>query len=150
MPSIEAMLITLAGRAADARGRAQHRRQRLGEEERRLEVERHHLVPAALREFVEVRAPCRARIVDQDVELRLALADLGGEHLDACHRRDVDRQRDAFTGIFAGQFLRGRLAGRRFSRSDVDLRRPLAEKSRRDHPPDAARAAGHQRDAPGQ
>src|ERR1700686_2007269 len=51
--------------AAIRRGR------RLGEKARGLGVEVHHLVPAALREFVEIRAPGRARIVDENVELRL-------------------------------------------------------------------------------
>ena len=88
------------------RGRgAQRLRQRLGQEEQRLDVEVHHLVPAALREFVELRAPCRAGIVDEDVELRLALDDFGGELVAALDRRNVDRQRDAFAVILRRSVL---------------------------------------------
>ena len=138
--------MTLAG-FSRGRGGAQGGGQRLGQEERRLEVEVHHLVPAALRKFVEVRAPRRAGIVDEDIELRLALLDLGRQHLDAGHGGDVDRQRDAFAAIGRRKLLRGGLAGAGLARGDVDLRRALREKSGRDHLADAARSPGHQRDA---
>ena len=128
MPSIEAMLMTLAGRSC-ARRRAQRLGQRLGQEEQRLDVEVHHLVPAAFREFVELRAPCGAGIVDEDVEFRLALDDFGGELVAAVHGRNVDRQRDAFAAIFGRELLRGGLAGAGLARGDVDLRRALAEES---------------------
>ena len=146
MPSTDAMLMTLAGRSARSR-RAQRLRQRLGQEEQRLDVEVHDLVPAAFGEFVELRAPCRACIVDEDVELRLQLDDFASELVAAFDRRNVDRQRDAFAVIGGGEFLRGRLAGPGLARGDVDLRRALREKSGRDHLADAARAARHQRDA---
>jgi hypothetical protein len=127
--------------------RAQRFRQRLGQEEQRLDVEVHHLVPAAFGEFVELRAPGRAGIVDEDVELRLQLDDFGGELVAAFDGRDVDRQRDAFAVIGGGEFFRGRFAGAGLARGDVDLRRALREKTGRDHLADAARAARHQRDA---
>ena len=73
--------MTFAGRAALAA--AQGRGKCLGQEEWRLNVEVHHLVPAAFRELVEIRAPGRPGIVDEDVELRLALLDLAGQHVDA-------------------------------------------------------------------
>jgi hypothetical protein len=77
---------------------------------------RDHLVPAAFRKFVEIRAPCRARIVDEDVEPWLKLLDLAGEHLDPGEARNVDRQRDAFGAIFGRKLSRGRLARRRLAR----------------------------------
>src|SRR6266436_4215147 len=67
------------GGLVGGRGGAQRFCQRLGQEEQRLDIEVHHLVPAALREFVELRAPGSTRIVDQDVELRLQLDDFAGE-----------------------------------------------------------------------
>jgi hypothetical protein len=63
------------------------------------------------------------------------------------HGGNIDRQRDAFAAIFGGQLFRGRLAGSRLARGDVDLRRTLAKKSRSDHLADAARSSGHQCDA---
>ena len=138
--------MTLAGRSC-ARRRAQRFRQRLGQEEQRLDVEVHDLVPAAFGEFVELRAPGRACIVDEDVELRLQLDEFASQLVAAFDRRDVDRQRDAFAVIGGGEFLRGRLAGPGLARGDVDLRRALREKTGRDHLADAARAARHQRDA---
>ena len=127
MPSTEAMLMTLAGPFV-ARRRAQRFRQRLGQEEHRLDVEVHDLVPAAFGKFVELRAPGRAGIVDEDVELRLQLDDFGGELVAAFDRRNVDRQRDAFAVIGGRELLRGRLAGAGLARGDVDLRRALARK----------------------
>ncbi len=138
--------MTLAGFSARGGG-AQRRGQRLGQEERRLDVEVHHLVPAAFRKLVEIRAPRRAGIVDEDIQLRFALPDLGRQHLDAGHGGNIDRQRDAFAAIFRRQFLGGRLARSGLARGDVDLRRALAEKAGRDHLADAARSPGHQRDA---
>ena len=138
--------MTLAGLSALAAAR-KRRRQRLGQEERRLEVEVHHLVPAAFRKLVEIRAPRRAGIVDEDIELRLALPDLGRQHLDAGHGGNIDRQRDAFAAIVGRKLLRGRLARAGLARGDVDLGRALGEKAGRDHLADAARSARHQRDA---
>ena len=146
MPSIGGDVDDLGGPLVRGR-RAQRLRQRLGQEEQRLDVEVHDLVPAAFRKFVELRAPCRAGIVDEDVELRLQLDEFGGELVAAFDGRDVDRQRDAFAVIGGGEFLRGRLAGPGLARGDVDLRRALREKTGRDHLADAARPARHQRDA---
>ena len=138
--------MTLAGRSALAAARSAGG-ERLGQEERRLEVEVCDLVPAALRKFVEIRAPGGARIVDENVELRLALADFAREHLDAAEAGNIDRQRDAFAAIGGRKLFGGRLAGARLSRGDVDPGGALREKSGRDHLADAARAAGDQRDA---
>ena len=42
--------------------------QRLDQPERRLEVEVEHFVPCRVREALQRLAPCRARVVDQDVQ----------------------------------------------------------------------------------
>ena len=65
--------MTLAGRRATPR--LQQPVQRLRQEERRLDVEVHDLVPAAFREFLERHAPGGAGVVDQDVELVLMLGE---------------------------------------------------------------------------
>ena len=127
--------------------RTQRLVQRLGQEEQRLDVEVHHLVPAAFGKLVEVGAPGRTRIVNEDIELGFALDDLGGQPLAAGIGRDIDRQRDAFAAIFRGEFLGGCFAGSGLARGDVNLRCALAEKTAGDHLADAARAAGHQGDA---
>ena len=128
-------------------GGAQRCGQRLGEKERRLDVEVHHLVPAALRKLVEIRTPGCAGIVDQDIELRFALLEFGCQHFNAGKGGNIDRQRDAFAAIFGRKFLRGGLARSGLARRDVDFRGALAEKSGCYHLADAARAPGHQRDA---
>ena len=103
---------------------AQRLVQRLGQEEQRLDVQVHDLVPAAFRKLVELGAPGRARIVDENVELGLALDDLGSELLAAGIGRHIDRQRDAFAVIGGGKLLCGRLAGTGLARGDVDLGAP--------------------------
>ncbi len=72
MPSMEAMLMTLAGLSALAAARSGPA-SALVRKNSVLTFSVHHLVPAALRKFVEVRAPGGARIVDEDVELGFAL-----------------------------------------------------------------------------
>ena len=62
------------GRPLGARRLAQRPGERLGQEERRLQVQVDDLVPALLGKAVEVLAPGRAGVVDQDVERRLVLA----------------------------------------------------------------------------
>jgi hypothetical protein len=119
MPSMEAMLMTLAGLAA----------------------------LAAARSGAASAFELRARIVDEDVELWFALLDFRSQHLDAGHGGNIDRQRDAFAGILSGELFRRRLASGRFPRGDVNFCRALIEKSGCDHLADAARSSGHHRDS---
>ncbi len=60
MPSIEQMLMTFAGLSGACR-LVERRVQRLRQEEGRLDVEVHDLVPAAARELLEVARPTRRR-----------------------------------------------------------------------------------------
>ena len=62
---------------------------------------------------------------------RLLISSASRSH--AGHGGDVDRQRDAFAVIFGRELACGSFAGRGLARGDVDLRRPLAEKSGGDH-----------------
>src|SRR5690606_16066103 len=94
---------------------------------------------AALGILVDRFAPGRARIVDEHVELLLALLELRRDALDAVLRAEVEGQRDA--GPLLRELLRELVAGLRLPRGDVDLRAVLHE-ARRDHLADAARAAG--------
>jgi hypothetical protein len=117
--------------------------QLLGEEERRLDVERHHLVPPALGKAGERGAPRRPGVVDQNVEPVLAPGDLLRQRRHPGERRDVARQRHALPPQFAGGGVdRGRRA-----RGHVNPFASRREEALGDHPPDPARAAGDQRDA---
>ena len=100
MPSIEAMLITLAGCSALAAARS-GACSALVRKNGVLTLRSITLSQPLSGNSSKSRAPGGAGIVDQDVELRFALGDLGGQHLDAGHGGDVDRQRDAFAVICA-------------------------------------------------
>ncbi len=126
------------------RGLPEHRRQRLRQEEGRLQVQVDHLVPAAFRKFVERRAPGGAGVVDQDVERALVLGVGLDQRLRAVERRHVGRQRDAVAE--GRQLLGGLVAGRGLARRDVDAR-ALRQEAFGDHAADAARAAGDERAA---
>jgi hypothetical protein len=112
------MLITRARRL-------EHRQERPGQVERRLEVEVDDLVPGRGREVCQVRAPGGARVVDQDVHAFLGLADLGRQPEAFLLPRQVGRKRDhpaecgelGYRGV-----TRGRLA-----RADVDRRAGLQQ-----------------------
>jgi hypothetical protein len=145
MPSIEAMLITLAGLSALAAAR-NGAASALVRKNGVLRLRFCDLVPAALREFVELGAPRRARIVDEDVQFGFALLDLGRQHLDAGQIGNVDRQCDAFAVILRRELFRAGLARSRLARGDIDPHSTMREKAGRDHLADAARAAAHQRD----
>ena len=103
--------------------------QSLGEEERRLHVQVHHLVPAALGEGLEGLAPGGAGVVHQDVQGGFAACDLRGQRAAAFHGGHVQRQRDA--GAQAGELGRRLVAGRGLARGDVDAARPGAGNRRR-------------------
>ena len=93
-----------------ARAARQRRVQRLRQEERRLDVQVHDLVPALLGELVERRAPGGAGVVDQDVE-RAFVRRVGlGQRLRAFDGRHVHRQRRR-TSPRARQLRGGRVAG---------------------------------------
>jgi len=138
MPSIEAMLMTLAGRSA--RGGLERRMKRLGEKERRLEVEVHDFVPALFGKGIELGEPRGAGVVDENVELRLAHGQRRGERADALDRREVGRHGKAGAALFR-QFRRGLLALRRLAGGDIDPR-ALSKEAARNHLADAAGAAG--------
>ena len=61
MPSMEAMLITFAGRSLRGRPLFRGAVQGLGQEEGRLEVQIQHLVPAAFLQLVEPAGARRRR-----------------------------------------------------------------------------------------
>src|SRR5699024_12161157 len=63
--------------APRGRGGPQVGRECLCEEEHRLEVEVHDLVPPVLRELVERRAPGGTGVVDEAVQTRLVLTEPG-------------------------------------------------------------------------
>ena len=83
------------GRLLSARGVAQQRRQLLGEEEARLQVQVERLVPALLRELVETRHPTGAGVVDEDVQARLALRQRLRQATHAIERGEIRREVDA-------------------------------------------------------
>ena len=86
--------MTLAGLRARRRG-LQRAVQCLRQEERRLYVQVHDLVPAGFGKLLERYAPCGPGVVDQDVELVLMLGELRGERLAPGDGRDVLGQGDA-------------------------------------------------------
>src|SRR5437762_1280172 len=83
--------------------------------------------------------PRSAGVVDEDVELRLALRIGGGERMRALDGRHVGRQREARADLI--QLGRRLVAGIGLARRDVDARAGCQE-ARRDHPADAARPTG--------
>ena len=124
MPSIEAMLITLAGLSAVAAARSGAASALV----RKNGVLRLRFITLSqpLSGNSSKSAPHAAPgIVDENVQLRLALLDLGRQHVDAGHGGNVDRQRDAFAAIFRREFVRGRLARSGLARGDVNLRSAL-------------------------
>src|SRR5579871_6295995 len=99
--------------------------QGLSEEKGRFDIEVHHLVPAVFGKLIEISGPSRPGVVDQDVEVGLALINLVGEGLAAGEARNVLRQRDA--GSELGELPRRCVTGVRFTRRDIDLRPALNE-----------------------
>ena len=71
------------GRLFTAAGRLQQVMQGLGQEERRFDVEVHHLVPATFRKRLERRAPGGARVVDENIEPGFERGKLRGQCLAA-------------------------------------------------------------------
>src|SRR5208337_1694354 len=65
------------GRFLLARSVPQGLRQRLCQEERRLDIEVHDLVPALLGKGVKLGQPSRASVVDEDIEFRLTTRPTG-------------------------------------------------------------------------
>ena len=144
MPSIEAMLITLAGRSALAALRAAAV-QRLGQEERRLQVQVDDLVPALLGKRVEGLAPGGAGVVDQDVERLLALRDTPRPAPATPSSVETSAGSDTqVPSVDSSRAVASQAVG--LARRDVDAR-ALREEARGDHAADAARAAGDERGA---
>ena len=123
---------------------AQQAVQLLRQEEGRLDVEVHDLVPAGLGEIIECAAPGDPGIVDPDIQPVFPRGQFGGKGLDPGHCADVGRQGHAALAQFGsrgGQILG--LAG-----SDVDPGATRRQEAFGDHPPDAARSPGDERHAP--
>ena len=116
----------------------------LGQEERRLDVQVHHLVPARFWEIGVVRAPGGPGIVDEDIELVFLAGQLGNQFLDAFHGRNVALDRDDPVAQFLGRFMQFAALARR----DVDAIDTGGEEAFDDHAADPAAPAGHERDAP--
>jgi hypothetical protein len=107
-----------------------------GEEERRLQVQVEHLVPRRFGEGLQRLAPRRAGVVDQDVQLVLALAHHRGQPAALRLGREVGRHRDDLAEL--GQLGDRGLPGLGLARADVDAGAGLEQ------------AAGHhQADSPG-
>lgn len=78
MPSVEEMLMIIPTRALAATRSGSE--SALRQEERRLQVQVNHFVPAAFRKSIEIFSPRRAGVVDQNVQRRLMLC-IGGQFL---------------------------------------------------------------------
>ena len=103
------------GRVVGAGRSPQQRQQALGEEEGPGEVDVDHLAPAVHREVVELGAPARAGVVDEDVERVAPVGDRFGQRRAALGRREVGH--DGFALTLGCQLLGcghdlGRLPGR--------------------------------------
>ena len=122
-------------------GFAQQRVQGLGQEKRRLEVQVQHFVPAAFGELFERRTPGGAGVIDQDVELHLALRKCRSQRLCALHTGYVSGQGE--TRPHGRQLLCRLVAGRRLARREVHPR-TLGQKTFGDHAADAARSTGNE------
>ena len=118
---------------------AQHGRERLGQEEGRLHVQVHDLVPAAFGKFVIGRAPGRARVVDEDAQLVFVRRISIDQRLHAVHGGHVGGQRNAVAQL--RQLARRLVAGLGLARRDVHAR-ALAHKAFGDHAADTARTTG--------
>jgi hypothetical protein len=120
----------------------EQRIERLRQEEGAFDVEVHDLVPACFGELFERRTPSGACIVDEDIELRLALRQRRGQRLAAFDCRDVHRQRDAV----GAQFGRGLLAGVGLARVDINFG-ACRDKALGHMATEILRSAGDKRDA---
>ena len=75
----------------------QHWRQGLGQEERALDVDIHHLVPALFRKLVKGGPPTRSGVIHQDIDVVFAAHEFLHEVLKALPGGDITRNRHAFT-----------------------------------------------------
>ena len=97
--------------------------QRLRQEERALQVQVHHLVPAGFRELFKRCTPGRTGVVDEDVQVFLARQIGGHQAVHAYLGRHIGRQRH--TVPQGREFRRCGITHRRFARRDVDPRTRL-------------------------
>ncbi len=118
--------------------------QLLREEEGRLDIEVHDLVPARFGEFEVIDAPGCARIVDEDVELAFAARQFLNQCLDPLDGGQVTLDTDDAVAQFGAGFL----DFVDLARTDVHALDPSREESLDDHSADTAATAGNQRDAP--
>ena len=116
----------------------------LREEERRLDVEVHDLVPAGFGEFEIVDAPGRAGIVDENVELAFAARQFLDQRLDPLDGGQVSLNADHLVAQFGAGFL----DFIDLARADIDAVDARGEEALDDHLADAAATAGDKRDAP--
>ena len=119
--------------------RSRRREQRLGQEERRLDVEIHHLVEAGLGELVDRGTPGGAGVVDQDVHPILVLVDGTDETTHLVGVAQIGGDRDALAALqrVGRGIARLGLPGR-----DVDPH-PVVDERLGDHESDPPRSAGH-------
>src|SRR4051812_803127 len=139
MPSIEAMLITLAGRSALAAlrsGPASACVRKNGVFRFRSTT----LSQPFSGKLSKILAPGGAGVVDEDVERRLVLGVRRDQRLHALRIGNVGRQRHA--GAEGRQLTRRGVARLGLARGDVNGARARLQEAGGDHAADAARAAG--------
>ena len=115
----------------------------LGQHERRLDVDVHHLVEALFGELAERSAPGGAGVVDQDVDGVGVLAQRGDEGCEPRLVRHVGRDRGARRGArHRVEFGCRGVACLGLARGDEHVH-AIGHEAGGDHVADAARAAGH-------
>ena len=118
--------------------------QLLREEEGRLDVEVHDLVPAGFGEVEIIDAPGSPGVVDENVELAFAARQFFHQRLDPVDGRQIALDADHPVAQFGAGFLD--LVD--LARADVDAVDARGEEALDNHLADAAAAASHQRNAP--
>ena len=124
-------------------GRLQQGEQLLDHEERSLHVDVEHAVPALLGKLLQRSPPRLTGVVDEDVELRLVFAELGGQSFGTSEAGQVRRDRDALAAVTLHQPICRGTARVSLAGTDVDLR-AVGEEAGSDHLADAAGATGHE------
>jgi EmrB/QacA subfamily drug resistance transporter len=144
---VDAAHVDHPGRVIGRPGRLQQRQERPGQEERRLKIQVHDLVPGRGGKLGQRRAPVGAGVVDQDVNPLLEPADLGGQPDALLLAGQVGRYRQDHAVL--GQLGDGGLPGLGLARADVD-RSPRLQQPPRHHQPDPAAPAADDGDLAGE
>ena len=126
---------------------AQQRKQRLGQREHALDVDRQDPVPRRQRKLLQRRTPVGTGVVDQRVDALLTRRQGGGERLDALDGAEIGRN-GVHLAVRAQLLDRGVEVGL-LAAADVDPD-AAADESFRDHLADAASATGDDGDLTGQ